>query len=151
MRNNKIDEVDNKILFILSKNGRTSYTDIASELKLSRTSIKNRIAELEERKVITGYKAVINSHKKAEMIPFIMTFETRTDCFEDVKKALLDAKETVSITQTTGNCRLMVVCLANGRAQIMDFINKTRALKGVANFSAHSIIDSIKGNIIPEE
>ena len=44
----KVDEIDKKILFLLSENARISYVDIGKEVNLSRVAVKSRIDNLEE-------------------------------------------------------------------------------------------------------
>jgi DNA-binding Lrp family transcriptional regulator len=55
-----IDEVDRKILYLISKDARASLTDIGSKMNLSYKTIGNRISELERKKVILGYRASLN-------------------------------------------------------------------------------------------
>lgn len=50
-----LDDIDNRILNLLLNNGRMSYSEIGEIVGLSRTSVKNRIAELEDQGIISGY------------------------------------------------------------------------------------------------
>ncbi|MCD6223102.1 MAG: AsnC family transcriptional regulator, partial [Thermoplasmata archaeon] len=43
-----IDEIDKKILEILSNNARTPYTQIAKDVGLSEGAIRKRVAAMEE-------------------------------------------------------------------------------------------------------
>ena len=61
-----LDEIDNKIVNLLLDDGRISYSDIGKILGLSRTTVKNRIAVLEEDGIISGYRAIINPHKPSK-------------------------------------------------------------------------------------
>jgi DNA-binding Lrp family transcriptional regulator len=63
-----LDEVDNEIIDILVKNARTSYSDVAKAVGLSRTAVKSRIDELERKGVITGYHAVVSPQKTTETV-----------------------------------------------------------------------------------
>jgi DNA-binding Lrp family transcriptional regulator len=55
------DELDNKILGILDKDGRIPAVQIAEELGVSRQVISARITRLEERKVILGHYTIFDS------------------------------------------------------------------------------------------
>lgn len=59
----KIDEMDFKILHILSKNVRIPLVEIARILHFSPETIKYRIKNLEKNGVIQGYRAIIDVHK----------------------------------------------------------------------------------------
>ena len=61
--NEKIDEIDQKILQELSKNARISLTKIGQRVSLSSSSILHRIRSLEKRKIIKGYSIRINIRK----------------------------------------------------------------------------------------
>jgi len=52
-----IDETDHQILELLANNARIKLINIASKLKLSSMLIHQRIKKLEEKQIITGYKA----------------------------------------------------------------------------------------------
>ena len=50
----KIDNLDRKILSILSKNARIPFKDVAAECNVSRAAIHQRVQHLIEADVITG-------------------------------------------------------------------------------------------------
>jgi DNA-binding Lrp family transcriptional regulator len=50
-----IGSKDQKLLLLLRQNARTSITDLARALNLSRSTVQNRIARLEVSGVIAGY------------------------------------------------------------------------------------------------
>ena len=56
-----IDAIDKAILNILQQDGRTSNADIARQINLAPSAVLERIRKLEERKVIRGYSADIDS------------------------------------------------------------------------------------------
>lgn len=57
----ELDETDKHILFELQQNARkTSSSDIAEHLGISASTVRNRIAQLEESGVIRGYNVDIN-------------------------------------------------------------------------------------------
>ena len=58
-----LEEIDQKIIYELSKNCRISLVDLASKLKMSANGIKNRIRILEKKEMIIGYKTKINYQK----------------------------------------------------------------------------------------
>lgn len=50
----KIDNLDKKILSILSKNARIPFKDVATECGVSRAAIHQRVQHLMENGIITG-------------------------------------------------------------------------------------------------
>lgn len=146
-----LDGIDNKILNLLLDNGRMSYSEIGNIVGLSRTAVKNRINELEEQGIISGYRAIINPQKAPEMMTFLMNVETQAEHFETAKMRFREAEETVTIVQTTGNCHLTIICVASSVAEMRTFVNKAyKEIEGITSINVHTILDIIKGSVIPE-
>lgn len=59
----KIDQIDQKILRELSRNGRISNLDLADRISLSPSACLRRVQELERQGVIKGYRAVFDPAK----------------------------------------------------------------------------------------
>ena len=147
-----LDGTDNKIINLLLEDGRMSYSEIGNIVGLSRTSVKSRISELEEKGIISGYRAVINPQKAPKMMTFIMNVETQAEQFENAKKKLMEADETVTIIQTTGNCHLVVICQTSTVQEMKIFVNKAyKEIEGITSINAHAVLDILKGSVIPEK
>ncbi len=54
-----MEKLDRRILALLARDGRMSYTDIGKETGLSTSAAQQRVRRLEQRRVITGYRAVL--------------------------------------------------------------------------------------------
>ena len=146
-----LDNLDNTIVNLLLEDGRMSYSDIAEKVGLSRTAVKNRIKSLEESGIIKGYKAVINPENAPEMMTFITNIETQAEHFEECKRIFAESEQTVTIVQTTGNCHLVAICLAPDVKTMRDFVNRIyKTVPGILSINAHSVLDVVKGSIIPE-
>ena len=146
-----LDNLDNIIVNLLLEDGRMSYSDIAEQVGLSRTAVKNRIKSLEESGIIKGYKAVINPENAPEMMTFITNIETQAEHFEECKRIFAESEQTVTVVQTTGNCHLVAICLAPDVKTMRDFVNRIyKTVPGILSINAHSVLDVVKGSIIPE-
>jgi Lrp/AsnC family transcriptional regulator, leucine-responsive regulatory protein len=55
-----VEEIDRKILSLLCRDGRMSFTDLSREAGLSVSATHQRVRRLERRGVIRGYAAVID-------------------------------------------------------------------------------------------
>ena len=60
---NGLDELDQKIVDLLIKNARMSYSEIGEQVGISRVAVKSRISALEEKGVIEGYTTIVNPQK----------------------------------------------------------------------------------------
>jgi len=59
----EIDDIDRRILGLLSKNARMKLTSLAREVKLSIDSVKKRMLKLEQDKVILRYTISVDPEK----------------------------------------------------------------------------------------
>jgi len=56
-----VEEIDRKIVSLLSGDGRMSFTELARQTGLSVSAAQQRVRRLERRGVITGYAAQVNA------------------------------------------------------------------------------------------
>ncbi len=59
----ELDEFDRKILSILGRDGRITYTDLAQRVGLSKTPCQQRVKRLVESGLITGFRAIVDPAK----------------------------------------------------------------------------------------
>lgn len=152
MQINGIDEKDNQIVNLLLKDGRMSYSDIGERVGLSRTAVKNRVTALESSGIIKGYRAVIDPHQSPEMMTFVVNVETNPEHFDAAMQIFAKAPETVTLVQTTGrNCHLVAICVSEDVKTMRNFVNHIyRTVDGILSINAHTVLDVVKGSIIPE-
>ena len=81
----KMDEKDKKIIDILSENARLSLVDISKKVDESAKVVGNRIKSLEQKKVIEGYRPIIN-HKKAGYTYYKVFLNLNKISKEELKK-----------------------------------------------------------------
>jgi DNA-binding Lrp family transcriptional regulator len=147
-----LDNLDNTIVNLLLEDGRMSYSDIAERVGVSRTAVKNRVKHLEDSGIIKGYKAVINTENAPEMMTFVTNIETEAAHFEECKRIFAESDETVTVVQTTGNCHLVAICLSPDVKTMRNFVNHIyKSVPGILSINAHSVLDVVKGSIIPEK
>ncbi len=58
-----LDEFDRKILTILGRDGRITYTDLALQVGLSKTPCQARVKRLVDSGLITGFRAIVDPTK----------------------------------------------------------------------------------------
>ncbi|WP_374396027.1 Lrp/AsnC family transcriptional regulator [Sphingopyxis sp.] len=59
----ELDDFDRKILAILRKDGRITFTDLAGQVGLSKTPCQQRVRRLVENGVISGFAAIVDPAK----------------------------------------------------------------------------------------
>ena len=146
-----LDEKDREIIRLLRQDARRSYSEMGALVGLSRTAVKNRIAALERAGTIRGYRAVVDPLAYQGMMPFIINLEVKPEHFDAAKAYFERAKETVTLLQTSGRCHLVAVCMAQDVPAMRRYVNEVyRSVEGLTTINAHSILEVIKGGVIPD-
>ena len=146
----KIDNLDRKILSILSKNARIPFKDVAAECGVSRAAIHQRVQHLIEGGIITG--------SGFDVSPKCLGYSTctyvglnleRGSMYKDVVKQLLDIPEIVECHFTTGPYTMLVKLYARDNEQLMDLLNnRMQGIQGVVSTETLiSLEQSIKREI----
>lgn len=151
MQINGLDEKDNQIIHLLRHNARMSYSELGEQVGLSRTAVKTRISALENSGIIKGYQAVIDPLEPTGMTTFVVNIETKPEHFDEAKALFAQAPETVTLVQTTGGCHLLAICVSENIQTMRTFVNMVyRTAPGILSIKANSVLDVIKGSVIPE-
>ena len=143
-----IDEIDNRIIELLSYDGRMSYSEIGERLSLSRTAVKNRITALEKSGVIKGYTVVVDSHKASGTMTYITTIETEPSAYDDVAEMLKDEECVETLCQVSGECTLHAVCVVESTDEMRAFAKRMRNHNpGLKRFYAYGVWEVMKGSV----
>lgn len=79
-----MDEIDRHIVSLMQENARISVTELGKRIGLSTPAANERLKRLEERGVITAYRAVINPEKLGKHVTaFILYDTTRCEAFRE--------------------------------------------------------------------
>ena len=150
MKFNGLDEKDNRIVNLLLENARTSYSDIGEKVGLTRVAVKNRIRALEEKGIIKGYHAAIDPLVVPQMQTYIAFIQTEPGAYDEISEKLRHEKQVVMLCQTSGNCSLHAVCVAETVQEMRAFARRVRTEhSGLIQFAAHAVLDILKGDLLP--
>ena len=93
--------------------------------------------------------ALFNEEKIYSTSDIVKSIARRNE--ENIDLCFRSVKRISQYIQTTGNCHLVAVCVSETVKSMRDFVNMVnRKIEGITYISAHSVLDIIKGNIIPE-
>lgn len=146
----KIDNLDKKILSILSKNARIPFKDVAAECGVSRAAIHQRVQHLINGGVITGSGFDVNPKSIGySTCTYVGLNLERGSMYKDVVKQLKDIPEIVECHYTTGSYTMLLKLYARDNEQLMDLLNnKMQMIPGVMSTETLISLDqSIKREI----
>jgi len=131
----KIDNLDKRILSILSQNARIPFKDVAEVCNVSRAAIHQRVQRLIESGVITGSGFDINPRSLGyRTCTYVGITLERGSMYKEVVKRLEQIHEIVECHFTTGPYTMMVKLYARDNEQLMQLINgQLQEIPGVAS------------------
>ena len=146
----KIDNLDKKILSILSKNARVPFKDVAAECGVSRAAIHQRVQRLIEDGVITGSGFDINPKSLGyRTCTYIGITLERGSMYKDVVERMVHIPEVVEFHFTTGPYTMLAKLYARDNEQLMELLNgQLQSIPGVvATETLISLEQSVKREI----
>jgi Lrp/AsnC family transcriptional regulator for asnA, asnC and gidA len=142
----KIDNLDKKILSILSKNARIPFKDVAEECNVSRAAIHQRVQRLIEGDVITGSGFDVNPKSLGySTCTYVGITLERGSMYKEVVKQLLRIPEVVECHFTTGPYTMLVKLYARDNEQLMELLNGH--LQGIPGVVATETLISLEQSI----
>ena len=146
----KIDNLDKRILSILSKNARIPFKDVAAECNVSRAAIHQRVQRLIDNDVITGSCFDVNPKSLGySTCTYVGITLERGSMYKEVVKRLEHIPEVVECHFTTGPYTMLVKLYARDNEQLMELLNgKLQGIPGVmATETLISLEQSLKREI----
>lgn len=142
---NGLDELDQKIIQLLVKNARMSYSDIGEKIGISRVAVKARIQALENKGIIEEYTTIINPQKINGAVSCYFEIETKPDSFKEVTDILNKNNIVTQIYRVTGRDKLHVHTVASSNEEMERFLHDViDTLPGVLSCSCNIILSRVK-------
>ena len=123
MENNQFDEIDEKILQMLAKDGAIPFQEVARACGVSGTTIHTRVKRLTSLGVVQGSKYIIDPAKIGYATCAYVGLTLKDDSiFEDVIEALKSIPEIVEVYCTNEAYDLFVKIYARNNDHLLTLI-----------------------------
>ena len=140
-----LDALDQKIVQLLIKNARISYSDIGQEVGISRVAVKARIQALEQRGIIEECTTIINPQKISGAVSCYFEIETLPDTLAEVTEILKQNEIITQVYRVTGKNKLHVHAVAASSEEMEKLIREViDPLPGVVSCGCNIILSRIK-------
>ena len=140
-----LDALDQKIVQLLIKNARISYSDIGQEVGISRVAVKARIQALAQRGIIEEYTTIINPQKISGAVSCYFEIETLPDTLAEVTEILKQNEIITQVYRVTGKNKLHVHAVAASSEEMEKLIREViDPLPGVVSCGCNIILSRIK-------
>lgn len=140
-----LDELDQKIVQLLIKNARISYSELGEQVGISRVAVKMRVQALEKRGIIEEYTTIVNPQKISGAVSCYFEMEFLPEALAQATTLLFQNETVTQIYRVTGRDKLHVHAVASSQEEMEKLIQETiDRLPGVVSCSCNSILSRIK-------
>ena len=123
-----MEKLDRQILSLLARDGRMSYTDIGKATGLSTSAAQQRVRKLEQRGVITGYRAVVSSDALGLMLTaFVEVKPFFAEQPDDTPELLSDIEQIISCYSVAGEANYLLKVQVGSAAELEDLLATIRS------------------------
>ncbi|KUH31930.1 MULTISPECIES: HTH-type transcriptional regulator LrpA [Thermococcus] len=140
-----LDERDNIIIEMLTKDARTPFTEIAKVLGISETAVRKRVKALEEAGVIKQYTVIVDPAKLGYNLVSLTGVDTLPEKIFDVAEKIKEFDFVREVYLTSGDHMIMAEVWARDGEDLSDIIsNKIGRLEGVTKVCPAIILERLK-------
>ena len=139
-----VDDLDMKVINLLSKNARMSNVDIASEIGVSEGTVRRRINEMAKKGIIEGFILLLDCKEAQKCVKVFVSLEVDDIHIQNVVEQIKSHDQIIAMYRT--NSRFNVLCEAMFRSviELQDFIDKYLMIDGITDSDVKMVIGSYK-------
>jgi DNA-binding Lrp family transcriptional regulator len=139
-----MDELDYKILEKLNENARRSYREIARALKVSLSTISNRLKKLEDEKVIERYIPLINQEKIGYNLTAIINVKISHGKLIEVQEKISKDRHVRAVYDITGEWDSILIAYFKDRRDLNGFIKSVLSMEYVERTNTQLVLNIVK-------
>jgi Lrp/AsnC family leucine-responsive transcriptional regulator len=122
-----MEKLDRQILALLAREGRMSYTDIGKETGLSTSAAQQRVRRLEQRGVIKGYRAILDSSELGLMVTaFVAIKPFDPGQADDAPERLQEIEEIISCYSVAGDASYLLKVQVQSMSHLESLLGRIR-------------------------
>ena len=141
-----VDALDVKILKLLEKDGRISFTEISKKLKLNESTIRKRVLRLQERRVIKKFSVDLDPSKIGLNTVAIVGVDVEPVKLIEAAQKICEILETRYVATSTGDHMIMTEIWAKDGRELTELIsNRIGKIEGVKKICPAIILEKLKG------
>lgn len=140
-----LDETDMGILEVLRKNARAPFLGIAKKLRISESTIRKRVKELEKNGIIKKYSAIVEPSKLGYGSVALVGIDVRSEKFLEVAKKLTEYDNVKFVATSTGDHMIMTEIWMENSNDLRNFISsKIESIEGVTRTCPAILMERLK-------
>ena len=140
----KMDALDQQLIALLRIDARAPVATLAAKLKVSRGTVTNRIARLEDGGVITGYTVWLRPDSVPDQITAWMSITVEGNRTREVVSMLLGEPGITGLFDTNGRWDLLAEIRSPNLNELAAVLERVRLIKGIASTETSIHLQSYK-------
>lgn len=128
-----MDATDHDLLSLLRTNARTSVAVLARKLGVSRGTVSNRIARLEDDGIIVGYTVRLRPDARPDEIRAWMGIAVEGNETRVVIASLLGEPGVAALHDTNGRWDLLAELRAANLSELSRVMDRVRLIRGISS------------------
>jgi Lrp/AsnC family leucine-responsive transcriptional regulator len=140
------DDLDQRILAILNKDGKLTNEEIGKMLDRSPSTIRDRIKKMEDDRTIMGYSIVVDEGRVGINADAYITADISPEKEGEGISGLMGIENISEILHTTGMHRIMFRISAESNRDLIAIIDKRIKQLGFENLEILYILDHVVRN-----
>jgi Lrp/AsnC family leucine-responsive transcriptional regulator len=150
-----VDATDRRLVGALRENGRASWAELGRLVGMSGPSVQDRVRRLEERGVITGYRADVSAPAVGLGVSALVDLYQGDEVdSEDVAEQLRRVPEVEDCWYVAGDENFVVKVRAGDVAGLEAVVSKLRRVRGIARTRTTVVLSTYwegRGLPLPED
>lgn len=138
-----MDDLDHKLLHMLTKDARASATDLAKALNVSRGTVQNRIEKLRHTRVIHRFTVELGASQDDHQISAFTLIRLKADDSRVTLAALRRIEAIIDIHTLSGNFDIVVELRTASLKRLDAVLDQIRALPDVAETQSHIRLSAV--------
>ncbi|MEU6538481.1 Lrp/AsnC family transcriptional regulator [Streptomyces sp. NPDC047000] len=137
-----IDELDQKIMQTLTRDGRTAYTALARELGVSEATVRQRVSRLQESgalRIVALCNPLTLGHQSVRLMVRVRDLTPRA-----VAKSLAGMAMINHVALCAGSQDIFLEGTCRDQAQLVQLLDDIRMLPGVSNVQVLLLLELFK-------
>jgi len=123
------DEVDNRILRLLTDNARAGVREIADKLQISPSTVSRRIKRMEDSGIIRGYVALTNESRMGLDACMVLLMKTKGGVdTQGLIDRICNRDEACTCLSVAGNYDIVLIAYCKKPTDVRGFIEELKAM-----------------------
>ncbi len=139
-----LDELDVAILRRLNADARKSFRDIARELRVSISTISNRVKRLEHEGIILGYIPVLDEKKLGYDMLAVIGIRISKGKLLEVQRKIGREDKVVDVYDVTGEYDSVIIARFRNTKELDVFIKRLVAMENVERTYTQVVLNVVK-------